>query len=164
MLDTDLAYAAICRRACYAMSGTEIAYAPMRCPVMTSHILLPAGISLRAYSCSYSHRNPGTKTPLPAYADAMRCPVLTSRMLLPGLRVRREPSSGSTLPYPSFLSCYGFPLWSPVLKVTCSPTVTVLASAYATSGTNLDAAMPQCSCYAMPSTDVVYAPIGLRAC
>eukprot|EP00961_Rhodomonas_salina_P282440 3816465-Rhodomonas_salina.1 len=70
---TDLAFAAIALRACYAMSGTDLAYGTTSWPP-------PCRLSLLC-----SHRS----APLSAYARPTRCPVLTLRKVLCNARTDR---------------------------------------------------------------------------
>eukprot|EP00961_Rhodomonas_salina_P280648 3791138-Rhodomonas_salina.4 len=56
---TDIAYSAVCLRACYAMSGTDIQRMGLQGTLLSIPTLM-----------------------VPAYARPMRCPVLTQRMVL----------------------------------------------------------------------------------
>eukprot|EP00961_Rhodomonas_salina_P093040 1252478-Rhodomonas_salina.5 len=96
MSSTDLAYGASCLRACYAVSGTDLAYGTtsgfalaMRCPRMVlpgADIPRRHGPRLSGGSIPLSSYAPATRCP----ALATRCPVLTARMMLPGQRSELE--------------------------------------------------------------------------
>eukprot|EP00961_Rhodomonas_salina_P154898 2086405-Rhodomonas_salina.6 len=93
MSGTDLAYTTICLRARYAMSGTDLPYGATRMSEWSRSRLCWYAISLRGcYAMSGTGIAYGATTCctfLSAYAWPMRCPVLIHRMAIPGRCISR---------------------------------------------------------------------------
>eukprot|EP00961_Rhodomonas_salina_P300894 3940251-Rhodomonas_salina.2 len=167
MSGTGIAYAAVCLRACYAMSGTDlrhncaISYAnATRCPVLTKRMVL--GRAWEERGCRGARTGAETAAKMPG-----GYPLLAALLQPAAPRLPQVPTLSCYDP-PTPLSCYDPPTPCPVPRERM-----VLCACYAISSTEgyapatpcplLTERMMLCACYTVSGTDEAYGATSRRS-